>query len=145
MDSCPEQDLTTYVMMIISGPLQIGLSIYMLWNLLGAATLAGLAVLLALIPLNTATARMMKKYQNALVTVKDRRVHLTSEAVNGIKIIKSNAWEKGFEKQIKEARAQEMKKLRQYIVLRCFIFVLFGIIPTLVSLGTFGLYIGLGN
>lgn len=43
-------DLVTYLNMIWSAPLQIGLAIYFLWGILGPSVLAGLAVMIILIP-----------------------------------------------------------------------------------------------
>ena len=38
-------DLMSYLHMVWSGPLQIALSLYFLWELLGPATLAGVGVM----------------------------------------------------------------------------------------------------
>jgi ATP-binding cassette, subfamily C (CFTR/MRP), member 1 len=57
------QDAVGYLWMIWSAPLQIAIAVYMLWNLLGIATLAGLGVMIALIPLNGIIVSFSRKYQ----------------------------------------------------------------------------------
>jgi len=47
-------DLITYLNSIWSAPLQIALAVYFLWQLLGSSVLAGLIVLIVLIPINAA-------------------------------------------------------------------------------------------
>ena len=56
-------ELMTFVNMIWSAPLQIILSIYFLWEILGVAVLSGLAVMILMIPLNAVLANLQKKLQ----------------------------------------------------------------------------------
>ena len=45
-------ELTTYINSLWSSPLQIGIALYFLYNTLGISILAGLGVLVLIIPLN---------------------------------------------------------------------------------------------
>jgi len=63
VDSQRLQDATGYLWMIWSSPLQIAIAMALLWNLLGASTLAGLAVMLLLIPVNFVLAGIQRKLQ----------------------------------------------------------------------------------
>lgn len=56
-------DLTTYIHTIWSGPLQICLALYFLWQTLGPSALAGIAVMVLLIPINAVIAHKSRKYQ----------------------------------------------------------------------------------
>lgn len=56
-------DLLNYVNLLWSAPLQIALSIFFLWQVLGVAVFAGLAVLVLTLPLNVYLARRNKKLQ----------------------------------------------------------------------------------
>ena len=56
-------DLMPYIQMVWSAPLQITLAMFFLWETIGVFTLAGLAVLILLIPLNAAVAVVSKKLQ----------------------------------------------------------------------------------
>lgn len=79
-------DLTTYLNMLWSAPLQIGLALYFLWQLLGPSVLAGLAVMIILIPVNGVIANRIKTYQIRQMKYKDDRVKLMNEVLSGIKV-----------------------------------------------------------
>ena len=57
------QDAIGYLWMTWSAPLQICIAVYMLWTLMGAAVLAGLAVMILIIPVNAIIAAMARKLQ----------------------------------------------------------------------------------
>jgi len=57
------QDATGYLWMTWSAPLQIGIAIYMLWTLMGVSVLAGLAVMVLIIPINAVIAAVSRKLQ----------------------------------------------------------------------------------
>ena len=63
VDAQRVQDATGYMWMIWSAPLQISIAIYMLWTLLGASVLAGLAVMILIIPINAVIAAVSRKLQ----------------------------------------------------------------------------------
>lgn len=79
-------DLTAYINMIWSAPLQIGLALYFLWDELGPSVLAGLAVMIILIPVNSVIANKVKDLQIRQMTNKDERVKLMNEILSGIKV-----------------------------------------------------------
>ena len=56
-------DIMTYLNMVWSGPLQITVSMVLLWQLLGPSVLAGLGVMILLIPANIFVASKMKTFQ----------------------------------------------------------------------------------
>lgn len=78
-------DLTAYLNMIWSAPLQITLALYFLWRILGPSVLAGLAVMIILIPVNGFIANRVKTLQIKQMKNKDERVKLMNEVLNGIK------------------------------------------------------------
>jgi len=63
LDAQRLQDATGYLWMIWSAPLQICIAVYMLWTLLGVSVLAGLAVMILLIPIHAVIATISKKLQ----------------------------------------------------------------------------------
>ena len=87
-------DLLLFVNMIWASPLQIALAIYFLWQILGPSALAGLGVLVVMIPINAVVSQKMKTYQISQMKCKDRRTVLMDEILSGIKVIKLYAWEK---------------------------------------------------
>lgn len=80
-------ELTAYLNMIWSAPLQIALALYFLWDILGPSVLAGLAVMIVLIPVNGLIANKVKTLQIKQMKYKDERVKLMNEVLNGIKVI----------------------------------------------------------
>lgn len=92
-------------------PLQIGIALYLLWAQLGIATLAGLAVMIFLIPFNGWITSKWRSTQAVLMKEKDKRTKLMNEVLNGIKVLKLYAWEESYNAQIKAVRDREMVQL----------------------------------
>ena len=63
VDAQRVMDLLTYVNVLWSGPLQIIISLYFLYNTMGVSILAGLGVMLLLIPSNILISRVARKLQ----------------------------------------------------------------------------------
>ncbi len=72
-------DLMNYINMIWSAPYQIALALYFLWNLLGVATIAGVGVMIIMIPANGFVARKTRSLQVRQMKQKDERIKLMSE------------------------------------------------------------------
>ena len=106
-------DVTAYVNMIWSAPLQIALALYFLWGILGPSVLSGLAVMIILIPVNALIAGKVRNLQIKQMKNKDERVKLMNEVLNGIKVLKLYAWEPSFEQQILKIRNKEIKVLKE--------------------------------
>ncbi|XP_061394485.1 multidrug resistance-associated protein 1 isoform X8 [Musca vetustissima] len=134
-------DLTTYLNMLWSAPLQIALALYFLWQLLGPSVLAGLAVMIILIPVNGVIANRIKTYQIRQMKYKDERVKLMNEVLSGIKVLKLYAWEPSFEKQVLEIREKEIATLKSTAYLNASTSFLWSCAPFLVSLVTFATYV----
>ncbi|KAI8125132.1 Multidrug resistance-associated protein 1 [Lucilia cuprina] len=134
-------DLTTYLNMLWSAPLQIGLALFFLWQLLGPSVLAGLAVMIILIPVNGVIANRIKTYQIRQMKYKDERVKLMNEVLSGIKVLKLYAWEPSFEKQVLEIREKEIATLKSTAYLNASTSFLWSCAPFLVSLVTFATYV----
>ncbi|PBC29188.1 Multidrug resistance-associated protein [Apis cerana cerana] len=134
-------DLTAYINMIWSAPLQIVLALYFLWDILGPAVLAGLAVLLILIPINVLITNRVKTLQIRQMKHKDERVKLMNEVLNGIKVLKLYAWEPSFEEQILKIRTKEIKVLKETAYLNSGTSFIWSFAPFLVSLVSFATYV----
>ncbi|XP_061394490.1 multidrug resistance-associated protein 1 isoform X13 [Musca vetustissima] len=134
-------DLTTYLNMLWSAPLQIALALYFLWQLLGPSVLAGLAVMIILIPVNGVIANRIKTYQIRQMKYKDERVKLMNEVLSGIKVLKLYAWEPSFEKQVLEIREKEIATLKSTAYLNASTSFLWSCAPFLISLVTFATYV----
>ena len=63
VDAQQLMDLLPYVNILWSGPLQIIVSLSFLYSTMGPSILAGVGVLLLLIPFNILVSRLSRKYQ----------------------------------------------------------------------------------
>lgn len=79
----------------------------------GPSVLAGLAVMIILIPINGYIAGIQKKLQINQMKHKDSRVKLMNEILNGMKVLKLYAWEPSFESQVLDVRKKEIKVLKK--------------------------------
>ncbi|KAK0089852.1 hypothetical protein PV325_005159 [Microctonus aethiopoides] len=134
-------ELTAYINMIWSAPLQIALALYFLWDELGASVLAGLLVMIILIPVNAVIANKVKTLQIRQMKSKDERVKLINEVLNGIKVLKLYAWEPSFEQQILKIRNKEIKVLKEAAYLNSGTSFIWSCAPFLVSLVSFATYV----
>ena len=60
--------------------------LYFLWVLLGPSVLAGVLVMVLLIPVNAVIAKYTRKLQVEQMKHKDDRIKLMNELLNGIKV-----------------------------------------------------------
>ncbi|KAK7074112.1 Multidrug resistance-associated protein 7, partial [Halocaridina rubra] len=82
-------------------PLQMGVTLFLLYQQIGIAFLAGVAVALLLIPVNKWLATKIGKLSVEMMHFKDRRVGLLKEVLSMIKTVKLNAWEGTFKDRIR--------------------------------------------
>ncbi|XP_041075965.1 ATP-binding cassette sub-family C member 3-like isoform X4 [Polyodon spathula] len=134
-------DLTTFLNLLWSAPLQIILALYFLWQKLGPSVLAGVAVMVLLIPLNAAIAMKTRAFQVEQMQYKDARIKLMSEILNGIKVLKLYAWENSFKEKVKQIREKELKVLRKSAYLGAVSIFAWTSAPFLVALTTFAVYV----
>uniref|UniRef100_A0A4W5LBQ3 ATP-binding cassette, sub-family C (CFTR/MRP), member 3 n=1 Tax=Hucho hucho TaxID=62062 RepID=A0A4W5LBQ3_9TELE len=134
-------DLTTFLNMLWSAPLQIILALYFLWQNLGPSVLAGVAVMILLIPLNAAIAVKTRVYQVEQMQYKDARIKLMNEILNGIKVLKLYAWESSFKDKVLEIRQKELNVLRKTAYLGALSTMAWTSAPFLVALTTFAVYV----
>uniref|UniRef100_A0A663DU65 ATP binding cassette subfamily C member 2 n=1 Tax=Aquila chrysaetos chrysaetos TaxID=223781 RepID=A0A663DU65_AQUCH len=133
-------DTANFVHQLWSSPLQIILAIVFLWGELGPSVLAGIAVMVLLIPINGFLVAKAKTIQVRNMKNKDERMKIMSEILNGIKILKLFAWEPSFEKRVNEIRARELKDLVNFSYLQSISIFVFTCAPFLVSLASFAVY-----
>lgn len=135
------QEMAPTLMLFWSAPLQIILSIFFLWRLLGVAVLAGFFGLLLVLPLNGFIVSQMRKCHTEQMKHKDERIKMMSEILNGIKVLKLYAWEKSMEKMVLEIREKELQVLRKLSYLNAGIIFSFVCAPFLVSIISFVVYV----
>ncbi|XP_027951988.1 canalicular multispecific organic anion transporter 2-like, partial [Eumetopias jubatus] len=134
-------DLAPFLHLLWSAPLQIILAIYFLWQNLGPSILAGVALMVLLIPLNGAVAMKMRAFQVEQMKFKDSRIKLMSEILAGIKVLKLYAWEPSFSEKVEGIREDELQLLRKSAYLQAISTFTWVCTPFLVTLTTLGVYV----
>ncbi|KAK7795121.1 hypothetical protein U0070_002709, partial [Myodes glareolus] len=86
VDAQKLMDVTNYIHLTWSTVLQIVLSIYFLWRELGPSVLAGVGVMVLMIPVNAVLATKNRKIQVKNMKYKDKRLKIMNEILSGIKV-----------------------------------------------------------
>ncbi|KAI0795014.1 multidrug resistance-associated ABC transporter [Abortiporus biennis] len=121
-------------------PIQIAIGIGLLIGNLGYSALVGLGVLLLGFPLQMLLVRTMFGQRKKGVKITDSRVRLTTEVLQGIRLIKFYAWEAFYAHQIGHLRGQEIKTIRKAALARATLIAVVTFIPILASILSFITY-----
>ncbi|XP_041372528.1 multidrug resistance-associated protein 1-like [Gigantopelta aegis] len=135
------QDVTGFLWMLWSAPLQICLALALLYNTVGSSMFAGLAVLILLIPINGVMAMKQKQLQVKQMKFKDSRIKVMNEVLNGMKVLKLYAWELSFQDKILDIRTRELNVLLKAAYLKAVSTFIWTCSPFLVTLATFTTYV----
>ncbi|CAG5129177.1 unnamed protein product, partial [Candidula unifasciata] len=139
---CPSfQELTVQLYVVISWPIQISVAFYMLYNELGIAFVAGIVVLLLLIPTNAVLSSLTKRVQAKQIYLKDQRLKLLNEILNGVKVLKLYAWEPSFQAKLTQIRQAEIVQLKKAAIYQSVSTLCWLLSPVLVTLFTFIAYV----
>nr|AKC42152.1 ABCC10 [Petromyzon marinus] len=126
-------------------PLQVAVSLLLLYQQVGVAFLAGIAVAILLVPLNKLIANKIGGFSQAMMHHKDGRVKLMTEILFGIRAIKLHCWEESFSRKVNGFRSDELKGLLGMKYLDALCVYLWAVTPVLISILTFVTYVSLGN
>ncbi|XP_006067665.2 ATP-binding cassette sub-family C member 2 isoform X1 [Bubalus bubalis] len=141
VDAQKLMDVTNFIHLLWSNVLQIALAIYFLWAELGPSVLAGVGVMVILIPINGVLATRNRAIQVKNMKNKDSRLKIMNEILSGIKILKYFAWEPSFQNQVHNLRKKELRNLLKFGQLQSAIMFLLYLTPVLVSVITFSVYV----
>eukprot|EP00026_Physarum_polycephalum_P000563 Phypoly_transcript_00564.p1 GENE.Phypoly_transcript_00564~~Phypoly_transcript_00564.p1 ORF type:complete len:1454 (+),score=273.03 Phypoly_transcript_00564:76-4437(+) len=139
------QQVSPHVHLTWAAPMSIAISIYLLWQELGVAAMAGLSLMLLLIPLNTTLARKSAANQKILLKRRDNRMRLMNEVLSGVRLIKFFAWEGSFADKVRGVRNEELKSLIVAVYLKATTVVIWYVTPVLVAAASFTAYALMGK
>lgn len=118
VDSFKVAEVCAYLHFLIAGvPVQIIIAVTLLYQILGWSSIAGIGVMVLLLPFNYFISSQFSKIQRAIMTTTDKRIHTTNEVLQNIRIIKFFAWEERFGQVVDESRMAELRNLRRRYVL----------------------------
>uniref|UniRef100_A0A6Q2X659 Cystic fibrosis transmembrane conductance regulator n=1 Tax=Esox lucius TaxID=8010 RepID=A0A6Q2X659_ESOLU len=138
-------EVTIFLHFLWAGPLQAAAVLGLLWSEIGPSCLAGMAVLLILMPIQTMFGRLFSKFRSKTAALTDNRIRTMNEVVSGIRIIKMYAWEKPFSALVNEVRRKEISKIMSSSYLRGLNMASFFAASKIIVFITFTVYVLLGN
>nr|CDJ84141.1 unnamed protein product [Haemonchus contortus] len=102
-------------------PVQLAIALYLLYREVGMAFIAGVVAAIILIPLNKWVTNSIGRMSVKLMHCKDLRIKVVRETMEGIRAVKSSAWETFFEEKIRKLREKELYylKIRKYLDAVC--------------------------
>ncbi|CAN1249285.1 ABC transporter C family member 2 [Linum perenne] len=128
-----------------SAPFRITLSMVLLYQQLGVASLFGSLLLLLMIPLQTVVISKMRKLTKEGLQRTDKRVSLMNEILAAMETVKCYAWEKSFQNRVQDLRSDELSWFRRAQLLSAFNSFVLNSIPIVVTLVSFGTFTLLGG
>ncbi|KPM46020.1 Metal resistance protein YCF1 [Neonectria ditissima] len=136
------QDLTQFAQQAWSAPFQITICMISLYNLVGWSMMAGIVVMIVMMPLQGFVARIMKNMQKTQMKNKDARSRLINEIITNMKSIKLYAWGSAFMNKLNYVRnEQELKNLRKIGATQAFANFTWTTAPFFVSCSTFTVFV----
>ncbi|KAH8986106.1 hypothetical protein EDB92DRAFT_2054957 [Lactarius akahatsu] len=106
-----------FLLLVLYFPLQMVVSVWFLYNILGWSAFVGMAFMVALFPIPGTIAGKIQKVQKETVKRTDARVQAATETMGILRMIKLFGWEPKIAARLAEKREQELRyiKLRQIL------------------------------
>ena len=123
-----------------SVPVEQMIGITMLYSILGYASIAGLAIMVVLIPIKIIMARGFSKVQARIMARTDSRIQMIGELLQSKRIIKYLAYEDRFLYDVQGKRTAELRELRYRFTLRTLAVTVYNTTPVLATIFSFLIY-----
>ncbi|KAJ3715756.1 P-loop containing nucleoside triphosphate hydrolase protein [Lentinula raphanica] len=109
-------DARNCIVLLSEIPILLSLYAVFLYTILGWSAFVGIGFTIALAPAPIYVSRIIRKYQELRMKKTDARVHVLTDIINILRMIKFFGWEKRMLWKISEAREEELRLLekRQY-------------------------------
>ncbi|XP_072433975.1 ATP-binding cassette sub-family C member 4 isoform X2 [Chiloscyllium punctatum] len=137
--------LTIFLHFLWVGPLQAIVVGVLLWQEIGPSCLAGMVILLILMPTQTIFGKLFSELRSKTAILTDNRIRIMNEVISGMRIIKMYAWETPFTNLIAQVRKKEIAKVLLSSYLRALNMASFFIASKMILFFTFLVYVLLGN
>uniref|UniRef100_A0A8W4FMW1 Multidrug resistance-associated protein 4 n=1 Tax=Sus scrofa TaxID=9823 RepID=A0A8W4FMW1_PIG len=103
--------VTMFLHFLWVGPLQTVVVTALLWMEVGISCLAGMAVLILLLLLQSCIGKSFSSRRSKTAAYTDDRIRSVSEVITGIRTVKMYTWEKSFADLIARLRRKEISKI----------------------------------
>tara|TARA_R110002003_G_scaffold159_1_gene13727 strand:- start:916 stop:5493 length:4578 start_codon:yes stop_codon:yes gene_type:complete len=126
-------------------PVQVVVAVYLLYRILGYSSIAGIGMMVVLLPINMYVAKQFARIQKLILAATDARIHTTNEVLTNIRIIKFFAWEQRFIGLVNGKRYTELKHLRRRYILWAIAATIWSGSPVLITFLSFYVYTNVEN
>ncbi|KAF4466595.1 hypothetical protein FALBO_6522 [Fusarium albosuccineum] len=141
VDSFKIAEVTAYLhFLCASAPTQLVVAIVLLWQVMGLSAIPGIVVMVLLLPINYGLARGFSITSKRILAATDKRINVTNEVLQNIRIIKYFAWEQRFGRIIDEKRQAELKALRSRFMVWALAVAIWNSVPVLITFFSFLVY-----
>ncbi|RDA90239.1 hypothetical protein CP533_6863 [Ophiocordyceps camponoti-saundersi (nom. inval.)] len=141
VDSFKVSDVTAYLhFLCAAAPTQLVICVVLLWRVMGLSAIPGLIVMALLLPVNYFLARGFNITSKNIMAATDKRINVTNEVLQNIRIIKYFAWEERFGRIIDEKRRAELGALRSRFILWAVAVAIWNSVPVLITFFSFLVY-----
>ncbi|KAM7291291.1 multidrug resistance-associated protein 1-like [Ixodes scapularis] len=134
-------ELSLFAGYVASGLPLIIMAVLLLWQFLGVACLAGVAVMVVIMPVMAVIVSIGNKYQTGQMELKDKRLNILAEMLTNVKVLKLFAWESNFIDKCNVVRSEEMGLLKKYSYLTALNICISTCSSSMVSLASFVTYV----
>ncbi|KAI9164332.1 hypothetical protein H9P43_008161 [Blastocladiella emersonii ATCC 22665] len=111
-----------------------------LWLAMGPASVVGMAVLVAFLPINAVLGKFLLRSMDAKLTHMDARVGTTQTLLAGIRTVKLFGWTRFFRDKVQAYRRREMRAQRRIFSLEAVQYSTLFLMPNLACLAMFALF-----
>ncbi|KAH7469097.1 ATP-binding cassette sub-family C member 2 [Phytophthora ramorum] len=127
---------------LLMGPLSFVISVVLIGLLFDFySALGGAVVLVLVMAISAQQGQRIADFQKKLLKVIDERVKVTSEALQGIRVMKFYAWEESLAQRVEKLRVKEVSLLRKFHMYQVVNTVMLFLTPSFVSGVTLGIYV----
>ncbi|XP_074204874.1 ATP-binding cassette sub-family C member 10 isoform X1 [Camelus bactrianus] len=126
-------------------PLQLAVTLYLLYQQVGVAFVGGLILALLLVPVNKVIATRIMASNQEMLQHKDARVKLVTELLSGIRVIKFFGWEQALGARVEACRTRELGRLRVIKYLDAACVYLWAALPVVIAIIIFITYVLMGH
>ena len=134
------QDMVIQFHRLWSLPLFIFGSLYLLYNVVGAAMIAGIVCIVVILYANKVISATIKIANDKIQKCKDERMQKISNWLTSSLIVKLNAWEAEFKEDILQSRSRELVHVWELLYLGAVNICVMWLAPCVVSSATIGCY-----
>ena len=145
IDSEKLYELSRSISEVVVLPLMLIIGIYFMYAAVGISFFGGVGVVLLMSLVNLLISKKYQALQTTVMDIKDTRMKLTTEIMNGIKYIKLSGWEEIFLGKLDGVRQQELKFLKRQYIIYSFLSLSTWITPIMITSSIFAIYIFTGH